>query len=252
MIRTIIITIALTAITLPARSNNNGLLDSLSFSAKVGYNIGGTTFMGMPATVRKMNSYKPPLSLLLAVDVQKPLSGKWGIMTGLRFENKGMEVDATVKNFHMEISRGGKRLEGYYTGNVVIKVEEWMFTLPILATYKVGKDVMLKLGPYVSYVQGHKFYGHVYDGYLRENTPTGARIDMGNTEETRATYDFSSDMNRLQFGIDAGVDWYFNRKWGAFADLTWGLTGVFKSSFQTIEQRLYPVFGTIGVTYKLK
>ncbi len=251
-LKAIIIAIALLATTMPARSSKFNLRDSVHYSVKVGYNIGATTPIGIPATIRKMNSYTPHISLSLGVDMHKQLSDKWGIMSGLRIENKDMEVDATVKNYHMEIVQGGKRLKGYYTGNTVIKVEEWMLTLPILATYSIKKNVIVKLGPYVSYVQGRKFYGYVYDGYLRENTPTGARIDMGNTEDTRATFDFSSDMNRVQCGIDAGVDWYFNNRWGAFADLTWGITGVFKGSFQTIEQKLYPIFGTIGVTYKLK
>ena len=34
--------------------------------------------------------------------------------------------------------------------------------------------------------------------------------------------------------------------------LNWGLTGIFPSDFKTVEQTLYPVYGTIGVFYRLK
>lgn len=30
------------------------------------------------------------------------------------------------------------------------------------------------------------------------------------------------------------------------------LTGIFPSDFKTVEQALYPVYGTIGVFYRLK
>ena len=39
---------------------------------------------------------------------------------------------------------------------------------------------------------------------------------------------------------------------GVSADLNWGLTGIFPSDFKTVEQTLYPVYGTIGVFYRLK
>ena len=36
------------------------------------------------------------------------------------------------------------------------------------------------------------------------------------------------------------------------ADLSWGLTGIFKKDFDTIEQTMFPIYGTIGVIYQLK
>lgn len=246
---TIICMLTLTA-TLTAHAGQ--LTEHLNYNIRLGYNIGGTAPIGMPATIRSMESYNPGWNLSYGFDVQKDFSGKWGFMTGLRLENKGMEVDARVKNYHMEIVRGGQVLTGYFTGYNKVNVEEWLLTLPVLATYSAGKNVKLKVGPYLSYVMTRKFDGYAYDGYLRENTPTGDRIDLGVSEEQRGSYDFSDDMRRLQFGIDMGVDWYFSHRWGAYADLSWGLTGIHKSSFKTIEQTLYPIFGTVGLTYKLK
>ena len=83
-------------------------------------------------------------------------------------------------------------------------------------------------------------------------TPTGEKIMIGHDEDSRGTYDFSDNMRRFQLGIGAGADWTFSHRWGAYADLQWGVTGVHESSFKTIEQTLYPIFGTLGVTYRLK
>ena len=56
----------------------------------------------------------------------------------------------------------------------------------------------------------------------------------------------------VQFGIGIGADWQVCKCLGVSADLNWGLTGVFPGDFKTVEQTLYPVYGTIGVFYRLK
>ena len=95
--------------------------DSLNYTARIGYNIGGTAPIGMPATIRKMNSYKIVANVSYGIDVQKDLWNNWGLLTGIHLENKGMEIDATVKNYHMEMVRGGESIEGRYTGRLVTK-----------------------------------------------------------------------------------------------------------------------------------
>lgn len=245
----IIILLALITLALPMRAIS--LPDSLNYTVRLGYNIGGTAPIGMPATIRSLNkfSFKPNFSL--GIDVQKDMWGKWGILTGLHLENKAMKIDATVKNYHMEMTKERDAIEGMYTGNLVTECEEWMLTLPVMATLRI-KNVLLKAGPYVSYVSTRVFKGYVYDGYLREGSPTGMKIEIGNTEDSRGTYDFSDKMRKIQAGIDIGADWQLHHRWGLYADLSWGLTGVHRSSFKTIEQTLYPIFGTAGIIYKLK
>lgn len=90
------------------------------------------------------------------------------------------------------------------------------------------------------------------DGYLRVDNPTGPKVELGNTPGTRGTYDFTDDMRHMQYGLMAGADINIGKKWGSYADISWGLTGIHHSGFNTIEQTLYPIYGTIGITYKLK
>lgn len=235
---------------LPVRSE--GLLDNLVYNLRLGYGIGGTAPVGMPSTIRSLDSYGFAPNISLGLGINKHLKGRWGLATGLYFENKGMDIEATVKNYHTAIVRGGQRLEGNFTGRNSIDVEQWMLTLPLMGTYSFNGNVSLRLGPYLSYVRSHKFTGYAYDGYIRVGDPTGTKVELGHEEGSRGTYDFSDNMRSWQIGMMLGADWYFYKQWGAFFDLSWGLTDIFHDSFNTIEQTLYPIYGTIGISYKIK
>lgn len=227
------------------------ILDNIDYSLRFGYSLGGTAPINMPASIRSLDSYGLTPSFILGMDIHKAITSKWGLTLGLHIENKGMDIDATVKNYHMEIIRGGQSLEGYFTGKNSTEVEQWMLTVPVQATYSFNDKLRVKLGPYASYVRSRKFSGYASDGYLRVGNPTGTKVEVGNEPGNRGTYDFSDDMRHIQVGIIIGADWFFYKQWGAFADISWGLSDIFHSSFDTIEQTLYPIYGTLGIAYKL-
>ena len=113
------------------------------------------------------------------------------------------------------------------------------------ATYDICDNLRFKLGPYVSYVTSKKFEGWAYDGYLRrqeeghpKGDPTGQKVKLGHDEGERGDYDFSDDMRNWQVGVDFGIDWRLNNRWGLCADLSWGLNCIFKKDFETSEQTM--------------
>ena len=229
-----------------------GVLDSLQIRARVGYSIGGTTPIPLPETIRSIDSYSLTPSFLVGIDAKLPLNEKWGITAGLHYENKGMKAEVTTKAYHMEVIKGGAHLSGLFTGHVSQKSTQWMLTVPVQATLELGKNVVLRGGPYVSFLLSKEFGGIASDGYLREGNPTGAKILMGDKEGEWATYEFDDDLRTVQFGIGVGADWQVYKRLGVSADLNWGLTGIFPGDFKTVEQALYPIYGTIGVFYRLK
>lgn len=247
----LLITLIITMVTTMGMRGEIKLLHGTHINARMGYSLGGSAPLNMPATIRGLNKFPLTPNLSVGVDFQRPLTGNWGVMVGPHFENKGMSVDAKVKNYHMEIVRGGEKLEGMFTGNVVTKVTQWMFTVPLQGSYNLG-NLRLRCGPYVSILVKREFYGWAYDGYLRVGNPTGPKIEMGHTPDERGDYNFTSNMRRVQWGINAGGDLMLGRRLGVYADLSWGLTGVHKSNFTTIEQTLYPIYGSIGIIYKIK
>lgn len=248
------ILLSLLALCLFGQAQAQKLLENNSYYIRLGYNVGGTAPVGMPATIRSLSRYTLQPNLLIGADVHKQFGdGKWGLMVGLHLEQKDMKVDARVKNYHMAMRIGNEApVRGVFTGQVVSEAGLGMVTIPVLATYDITPKVRIKAGPYVSYAYQTEFSGYAYDGYIREKDPTGTKVMVGIGDAANGTYDFSDSMRNLFFGIDVGADWYFSRRWGASIDLSWGLNGIFKSNFDVIDDTLYPIYANIGVTYKIK
>ena len=95
------------------------------------------------------------------------------------------------------------------------------------------------------------FSGIASSGYLRQGDPTGPKIDIGDKEGEWATYDFSPSMRSLQWGLSLSLDWNATPRLGLFASLSWGLSGIFNSDFTTVQQSLYPIYGSLGLFYNL-
>ena len=245
---------SLLALCLFGQAQAQKLLENNSYYIRLGYNVGGTAPVGMPATIRSLSRYTLQPNLLIGADVHKHFGGgKWGLMLGIHLEQKDMEVDAKVKNYHMAMRIGNEPpVRGVFTGQVVSEAGLGMVTIPVLATYDITPKVRIKAGPYVSYAYQTEFSGYAYDGYIREKDPTGTKVMVGIGDAANGTYDFSDSMRNLFFGIDVGADWYFSRRWGASIDLSWGLNGIFKSNFDVIDDTLYPIYANIGVTYRIK
>lgn len=236
----------------PLHSEAQQLLENLQVKARIGYSIGGTAPLGLPASIRSIESFKLTPNFMAGIDGRYLLTEKLGLQAGLHFEIKDMDGEVTTKGYHMKVNMDQDELEGLYTGHVRQKVRQRMFTIPLQLTYEPSPKVQLKAGPYLSLLLSKEFSGYAFDGYLRKDDPTGAKVEMGSREGEWATYDFSDDMRTCQVGVAVGIDWNFYRQFGLSADLSWGLTGIHHSNFKTVEQTLYPIYGTIGLVYYIK
>lgn len=225
-------------------------LKGVEYEARAGFVIGGTTPLPLPAEIRSIDSYSPTLSFSLEGDIIKWFGKehKYGLNIGLRFENKNMRAKATVKNYGMEIvSSDGNRVKGNWTGGVKTNVSNSCFTIPVLAVYKINNRWNLKLGPYVSFIINKDFSGDVYEGYIRQGDPTGDKVYF--RDGAVASYDFSEELRNVQCGIQFGADWRALKHLKVFADLSWGLSDIFKNNFETIDFAMYPIYATVGFGY---
>lgn len=232
---------------------NQGLIWSslrgLEYEIKAGFNIGGTTPLPLPEEIRALTGYRPLINFSIEGNVTKWLDvqKKWGIIFGVRIENKGMEAEARVKNYSMEIIDGGSKLKGNWTGCVKTKVKSSYISIPVVATYKLNSRVRLNAGPYFSFLTQGDFSGNVFDGYLRKDNPTGTKVEF--KDEKVAPYDFSDDLRTFQYGLQVGADWRAFKHLNVFGNLTWGLNDVFKKDFSTISFAMYPIYLNVGFGY---
>ncbi len=223
------------------------LAKGLEYSVRAGFSLGGTSPLPLPAEIRKIESYNPTICISIEGNVHKRF-GDWGVLFGIRLETKGMETDAKVKSYHMRmVGEDLGVMEGYFTGNVKTKVRNSYLTFPLLATYRVSPRWDLKLGPYFSFVSNRDFSGSAYDGYLRNKTPIGTKVEI--SAENPATYDFSDDLRKFQWGAQLGTEWRAFSHLSVYADVTWGLNSIFKKNFDTITFEMYPIFATLGFAY---
>ena len=72
------------------RAQGLKMLDDLSYYLRMDYSLGGTAPVGLPATIRRLDSYSLRPNFSIGIEAQKPLDDRWGIRTGLHFGNKGM------------------------------------------------------------------------------------------------------------------------------------------------------------------
>ena len=157
-------------------------LGDVQLAGRVGYSLGAAAPLGIPASIRKLNSFQLTPNFLVGLDARLPLTGPWGVQAGLRFENKGMDVAVTTKGYHMAMVKGGEELEGVYTGRVEQQTKAWMLTVPLMATLDLSEQWRLHAGPYASLLLSKYFKGNVADGYLRKDNPTGQKIEMGHAD----------------------------------------------------------------------
>jgi len=234
-----------------ATSMHASVLDSLWVDARLGYIVGGTIPTHMGKEIRGINSFNPGLNFSIAIESTLPMGNNWAIHSGLRFELGSMDVDSRVKNYDIEVVRGEESLDGIFVGNVRIKTTQRRITLPIQAQYDFSREFKLRGGLFMGWLTSRKFWGWAYDGYLREGTPVGAKIEMGHDPGDRGDFDFDKNMRHMQWGIDVGADWQFHHRWGLYAELTYGLNGLFKSDFHSV-QTLRPMYGSLGILYRIK
>lgn len=222
----------------------------LEYEVNAGTNIGGASPMPLPVEIRKINSYNPELNLQIGGTVRHWFAGteKWGAAVGVRLETKGMKTGATVKNYGMEIIDNGKTLKGRWTGKVTTRYHSQQLVVPLTACYRPSRKITLNFGPYLSYAFSNEFDGYVSEGYLREGDPTGDKISFSG--DSRASYDFSEELRKFQWGLQLGGSWNVYKRLSLNANLTWGLNGVFNSSFKTISFKLYPVYLNLGFGYR--
>lgn len=225
----------------PSSSSGFGLI------GRIGYSIGGTSPIPIPAEIRKIESFSPQGGISFGVEAYKMFNKRWGLRVGFTFAYQGFKTRALVKDYYTKIVKDGEEQLGWYTGHNATDITCWTFVVPITATFRISPRWNVSAGPYLLVNMSKDFNATVSDGYLRRDYgkgPTDVKVDP-----STVTASLGDDMRRCGMGIQLGFDWKVMRHIGAFAKLDWGLTSIFPSDYKTVTFKMYPVYGTIGAFY---
>ena len=195
----------------------------IGYEIGLGFNIGAMSPLGLPAEIRKIDSYQPKANLSIDFAVSYMLSDKWGIGAGLCFETKGMKTGVEVKDYHLKMNIE----EGDEQGTL----------------FRPDTDWKVEAGPYFSIAIDRSFLGDVSSGKMRE-TPLHPAIGI-----SKASYDYSDDIRHFDFGIGLGGSRRIYRGLSVRADLKWGLLTVLDPSKRTIDMDTYNIYLNLGLSY---
>lgn len=229
---------------------------NLDWYLNLGINIGGSMPVPLPAEVRKIKSYNPKINPHIGLSTVYHLNHKWGIASELSIGNKGMRVTDEVKYMHTKVivsdknSQDKREVDGYFVGKNMTNVGLTYLSLSVSAVYSFNERWEVKLGVYAASLGKTKFTGDVSDGYLRDGDPNGPIVVI--EEDNPATFDFSDNMRDFDAGIIVGGKYNINDRIGIIAKLDMGLTDIFYRDQNPIEFKMQNIYGTIGVSYRLK
>jgi hypothetical protein len=221
---------------------------NFDFKIKAGANIGGTAPMGIPAQVREIKSFNPLISLSMEADAVWWFDERWGVSTGIRFENKGMTTLAQVKEYSMRLraEEGGGELQGLFSGEVETKVKNGYLNIPLALHYQALTTINVHLGVYYANLLDPMLTGFARDGYLRHGQPGFEE----NSDIIDQSYDFSGELSKHDFGLLGGVEWSAFRHLVVSLDLNWGLRSIFAKGFNGINFPMYNIYTNMAFGYR--
>ncbi len=229
-------------------SQGNSQSGELNVEVRAGVTIGGISPIPMPVEIREIIKYSPEFNAMIETQITKWFSEKLGVSSGIRFENKGMETSSRVKGYGTKIINNGNEVGGYWTGCVVTIAKISYLTVPLLMNLQLHNRVRMQFGGYYSYTMTGKFAGKVYDGYLRENTPLGQKIEF--KDEQYAAYDFSDNLRKTAYGIQLSTQWLATNNLFVLTQFTFGLSNIFEPDFKTVSFDMYPIYLSVGASYR--
>lgn len=245
--------VMLTCVSSSNASDNSGVrhffTTNIDYGVDAHFSLGGSLPVDFPREIRKIESYNPGLQTGIGVHATKWFSDTkdWGIRLQVGVERKGMKTEARVKNYLTEIIQDQSSVRGYYTGLVKTEVGNTFVVIPVSLVYGLSDRVNLYGGFRASFVIDKGFKGYVSDGYLREETPVGTKISF--EDGSRAAYDFSSELNTVQWGTQLGAEWSMRNNFKIFSHIDYTFTSLLDKDFTAISFNMHNIYLNIGFGY---
>ena len=138
LIYTALLLLATASLAIGQEARDKSILAALrhgwNFELRAGLSMGGTAPIPMLQEIRSVEKYNPKLNVHVEGQATKWFDPHWGLVMGLRMEQKGMVTGARVKNYHTSLLLGeGAEVSGNWTGYVESNYAAASIVLPVSA-----------------------------------------------------------------------------------------------------------------------
>jgi len=216
----------------------------------LGFNVGATTPLSLPATIRKIDSWSPAFNPSLGYEFLLHIRRGWRLGIGAKIDYKGMTVKDKVMYMHTKITveNGSSTgvFEGDFSGRNKTVIRNAYMTFPLYVAYNFNYKWRVKLGGYAAYLFRPSFKGKVYDGYMRNGSSLGEKIIV-----TEASFDLSAEQKKWDSGIMMAGERLIGKHLGIMGNFTWGLQPLFPKNNSSMDFKMYNFYLTLGLCYRL-
>lgn len=235
---------------LSAQTDSLRLVKKWVHNATLSFNFGATSPVPLPATVRKINSWRPGSNLSAGYEGLYRFHKSWSLGFGAKLDFRGMTVKNEVLYMKTQITvlsgSSSGSFDGYFSGKTKTEIKNAYILVPLYLAYKISPKYRFKLGAYIAYMFHSQFSGVVYDGYIRNGTPVGDKITIN-----EATFDLSTQQNMLDYGLLFGAQQYLHGRISLIENFTWGLNPILESSSKAMDFKMYNIYLSLGLAYRL-
>ena len=220
-------------------------LGRFQHSVKLGIGLGGSSPVPIPNRISEMK-WTPHLCVLIGYDLRYGFNDKIGVKSGLQIKHVGMTAEAKVYQMFTQAIVEDAQVSGYFTGYNETVLHATYLSLPLQFSFSPNSAWTFDAGAFFALkLQGH-FSGAVKEGYIRIETPTGEKVEVG-----YEPFDFSEFISPFNYGVEITASRRFGSRWSGWFDLSWALNSTFKSAFRGLEYKMYNIYGFVGIDYKL-
>lgn len=209
-IANIIIAVLMSGLALPVAAQKDS--PSWDFSARVGYNFGGTAPLEIPEEIESLDRYKAGAHFGVRLTAERRFNYRWGLMLTAGFEEKGMEGYVTVENFYTKMERKSSETDGdgnvvtqsdvvtgFYTGREYTKESTTQIIVPLTVRFHFNDRFAIGVGPQMHINVKKTFKGEAGNGYMRTGEIDPIRSDMKRFEAMKGEIDMANpDRKRLE------------------------------------------------------
>jgi hypothetical protein len=220
-------------------SQNN----KLTWGVKLGGNIGAPIPFG---NIPDGATGAPIVGIKLGSWLSYSINQKLALNVEFNYSVKGASFKTPLDSqyyediVHLPLPGGGYEesvIKTFFTGTAEGKFDNQYLEWPIYLEYKVGKKVWATGGVYFAYMFATATYAN------GEGT-----VGYSPTIVTRSI-PFDKELKKFDFGLSLGAAYKNGGRFSFDANMTYGITSIFKKSYKTIQYPINNFYFQFGVMY---